>query len=191
MKRLIAAALAVAALTLGGCASLGAITAATVKDELAVYVAEAAYKGERILADKALDAGQIKCARAAQGAGFVGRSYTAVTTVRAAYAIASADTVQGQSLAALAVLMDLQSIIAGRDLPAASGPAPPTITGLSLITTAANAAPELSLLAAEAQTVMRSTDPAFIRERSAALAGENDVATPPLITRLQSAATGC
>lgn len=86
----------------------------TIKDEKALYVVEAGFKGVSLGLNAAVDAGLLKGERAAKAKGYYDKAYMALKLARAAYDAGNASSLGQQAAIAMDAIANLQAMLAPR-----------------------------------------------------------------------------
>lgn len=181
---------AYAAIYLAACGTIpgeGPATA-TLTDEKASVAAEGTVQGAGLVAEASVDARVIKGNRAAVLHDGFSKGQTILGAVRAADTLGQSSTVEGQSLAALAIVVQLKGLLApgaGTSTPADADQ--PGDTSLSVLTALANAAPGVSAVIGDVGSALASDDEAFIRSKLEALRAANDALLARLLPKLKAA----
>jgi hypothetical protein len=89
----------------------GGYLSVTLKDEKALYAAEAAFAGVSYGLNAAVDAGILKGARAAQAKTYYDNAYSALKIARQAHIAGNATQLQAQVAAVLDLVGDLQAML--------------------------------------------------------------------------------
>lgn len=188
IRKLLLGAFALSALALTACATPGGVAGGTLNDERASVAAEGAVQGAGLVAEAQVDVGTLKGNRAAVVGDAFTRAQSALGAARAADTLGRAETVEGQSLAALAVVVNARGALA------ATGAAPPPAdadqpgdTSLSILTGLAAAAPGVSAVIADVGAALASDDEGSIRATLNRLRDANDALLARLLPKLRAA----
>ena len=177
-----------AAAALSACATPGGVAGSTVTDEKAGVAAEGAVQGAGLVAEAGVDTGVIKGNRAAVLDDAFTRAQSALGAARAADTLGQAETVEGQSIAALAVVVNAKGVLAA----SSGGPPPadadqPGDTSLSILTALAQAAPGVTAVIGDVGAALASDDETFIRTTLNRLRAANDELLARLLPKLKAA----
>lgn len=188
IRKLLAGALLAASLGLAGCVTPGGVAGSTLADEKASTAAEGAVLGAGMVTEAQVGAGTIKGQRAVFLGDAFTRAQSALGAARAADTLGQASTVEGQSLAALAVVVNARSALA----PASGSPPPadadqPGDTSIAILTGLAAAAPGVSAVIGDVGAALASDDEASIRATLNRLRAANDELLARLIPKLRAA----
>lgn len=188
IRKLLVGALFAASLGLAGCVTPGGVAGSTLADEKAGAAAEGAVLGAGMVTEAQVDVGVVKGQRAAFLGDAFTRAQSALNAARAADTLGQADTVEGQSLAALAVVVNARGAFA------ATGSAPPPAdadqpgdTSLAILTGLAAAAPGVSAVIADVGAALASDDEGSIRGTLNRLRDANDALLARLLPKLRAA----